>query len=90
MHYSEARKGVYVLWHRRANSMFSCTVFYDIASIDQAAELWDEIEKLSTPDHRDHDWPVLEGHGFHDRVKPPGGAANPTPGATARLGRRRL
>ena len=50
MHFSEARKCVYVLWHRRAGGMFSCTMFQGIASIDQAAELWDEIEKLSTPD----------------------------------------
>jgi hypothetical protein len=50
MCFSEARKCAYVLWHRRADGVFTCTMFQDIASIDQAAELWDEIEKLSTPD----------------------------------------
>ena len=50
MHFSEGRKCVYVIWHRRADSTFSCTIFQNIASLEQATELWGEIENLSTPD----------------------------------------
>jgi hypothetical protein len=50
MRFNEARKCVYVIWNRRADGIFSCTIFQNIASLEQATELWDEIENLSTPD----------------------------------------
>jgi hypothetical protein len=50
MCFSETRKCAYVLWHKRTDSVFSCTIFQNIASIDQAAELWAEVEKLVAPD----------------------------------------
>jgi hypothetical protein len=50
MHFAEPLESVYVLWHRRVDHVFTCTTFRNIKSMDQAAELWDEIEKLSLPD----------------------------------------
>jgi hypothetical protein len=50
MRYVELLRSTYVLWYRRVDDMFTCTTFRNIKSLDQAAELWDEIEKLSTPD----------------------------------------
>ncbi len=50
MHFVEPLESVFVLWHRRVDHMFTCTTFRNIRSMDQAAELWDEIEKLSLPD----------------------------------------
>jgi hypothetical protein len=50
MRYVELLRSAYVLWFRRVDSVFTCTTFRNIRSIDQAHELWDEIEKLSTPD----------------------------------------
>ena len=50
MRFSGKLKRVYVLWHKRTDGVFSCHVFDKIDSVDQAAELWAEIEKLSAPD----------------------------------------
>lgn len=50
MRYVEALRSTYVLWYRRVDDTFTCTTFRNIESLDEAAELWDEIEKLSTPD----------------------------------------
>ena len=50
MRYVEPLRSTYVLRYQRVDDTFTCTTFRNIKSIDQAAELWDEIEKLSTPD----------------------------------------
>jgi hypothetical protein len=50
MRFSHNLKRAYVLWYKRSDGVFSCHAFDNIASIDQAAELWAEIEKLSAPD----------------------------------------
>jgi hypothetical protein len=50
MRFNEQLKRAYVLWHKRTDGVFSCTTFGNIASMDQALELWAEIERLSSPD----------------------------------------
>lgn len=50
MCFSEPLRRVHVLWHKRTDGMFSCHTFMNISSLDQAAELWAEIERLSSPD----------------------------------------
>jgi len=50
MRYVELLRSAYALWYRRVDDTFTCTTFRNLKSLDQAAELWDEIEKLSTPD----------------------------------------
>ena len=50
MRYVEFLRSTYVLCYSRVDDIFTCTTFRNIKSLDQAAELWDEIEKLSSPD----------------------------------------
>jgi hypothetical protein len=50
MRYVELLRSAFVLCYRRVDDEFTCTTFRNIKSLDQADELWDEIEKLSTPD----------------------------------------
>jgi hypothetical protein len=50
MRYVELLRSAYGLWYRRVDNVFICTTFRNIKSLDQADELWHEIEKLSTPD----------------------------------------
>jgi len=50
MRFNEQLKRAYVLWHKRTDGMFSCHTFRNISSLNQALELWDDIERLSTPD----------------------------------------
>jgi hypothetical protein len=50
LRYVELLRSAYALWYRRVDDTFTCTTFRNLKSLDQAAELWDEIEKLSTPD----------------------------------------
>lgn len=50
MCFSGKLRRAYVLWHKRTDGIFTCHAFDNISSLDQAAELWAEIEKLSAPD----------------------------------------
>jgi len=50
MRYLELLRSAYLLWFRRGEGVLTCVTFRNIKSIDQAHELWDEIEKLSAPD----------------------------------------
>lgn len=50
MRFDEQLKRAYVLWHKRTEGVFCFITFSNISSMDQAAELWAEIEKLASPD----------------------------------------
>ena len=50
MRYVEGLRSAYVLWYQRADNAFTCITFRNIQSLEQADELWCELERLSTPD----------------------------------------